>query len=51
MRDVGRARRVCVQYSGSSPVFSEIGGAKGLLKLVTLLGPDEKRWTTAVIVP
>lgn len=42
---------VCVQYSGSSPAFSEIGGAKGLLKLVTLLGPDERDWTTEVIVP
>jgi hypothetical protein len=42
---------VCVQHSGSSPAFTKIGGAKGLLKLVTLLGPDEKRWTTDVIVP
>ena len=41
----------CVQYAGSSPAFDKLGGAKGLLKLVTLLGPDEKNWTTNVIVP
>lgn len=42
---------VCVQSSGRSPDFDRLGGAKGLLDHVTLLGPDEKQWTTDVIVP
>jgi hypothetical protein len=41
----------CVWHGGSSAAFDEIGGAKGLLKHVTLLGPDEKNWTTDVLVP
>ena len=42
---------VCVQSSDDSSEFDRLGGAKGLLKHVTLLGPDEKQWTTNVIAP
>lgn len=42
---------VCVQGGNGSRVLAEVGGQKGLLKMVTLLGPDEKQWTTDVMVP
>lgn len=41
----------CVWTGGSSAAFNQIGRSKGLLKLITLLGPDEKNWTTDVLVP
>ena len=33
------------------PTYKELGGAEGLLDRVTLLGTDEKQWTTNVFVP
>lgn len=41
----------CVTAWGRISPFEEIGGAKGLLKMITLLGPDENQWTTDVLVP
>jgi hypothetical protein len=41
----------CVTAFGHLSAFEEIGGAKGLLKMVTLLGTDENQWTTSVLVP
>ena len=42
---------VCVETSGSSPDLDRLGGAKGLLNHITVLGLDQKQWTTDVIVP
>ncbi|WP_194894441.1 hypothetical protein [Catenulispora pinisilvae] len=41
----------CVELAGKVAGLNEVGGPKGLLKLLTLLGLDEKQWTTNVIVP
>ncbi|MBS2534849.1 hypothetical protein KGQ20_18935 [Catenulispora sp. NF23] len=41
----------CVEAPGNAGGLNEVGGPKGLLKLLTLIGPDEKQWTTDVIVP
>lgn len=41
----------CVEDAGTYPALEHLGGAKGLLDMVTLLGPDEDQWTTDVIVP
>ncbi|MEY9928275.1 hypothetical protein ABH926_002914 [Catenulispora sp. GP43] len=41
----------CVDSSGSVWEYEEVGGAKGLLDRITLLGTDEKQWTTDVFVP
>ena len=42
---------VCVTSSGDFRAYKELGGAEGLLDRVTLLGTDEKQWTTNVFVP
>lgn len=41
----------CVQTSGSSPEFERLGGAKGMLDHITLLGTGVDQWTTSFIVP
>lgn len=41
----------CVVAAGHLRAFERLGGAKELLKRITPLGPDEKQWTTDVLVP
>ena len=41
----------CVEEAGKPPALDRIGGAKGLLSRVILLGTDEGKWTTSVLVP
>ena len=50
MRETSEGLDVCVQGGNDSRGLAEVGGLTGLLKMVTLLGPDEKQWTTDVMV-
>ncbi|MEY9890052.1 hypothetical protein ABIA31_003710 [Catenulispora sp. MAP5-51] len=37
--------------SGDFRTYKELGGAAGLLDRITLLGTDEKQWTTEIFAP